>query len=692
VNIDLANAEVVADRPTGSRDRLGELWLLVLVLILPLLALTVIGRAEHAPSKALLDHINSVPHIWPASELRDRVAYVVVLLLAAGGLSLTLIMSGPLLGGFGFKPPSGRLWRTLPATAGSIGLAAGLVVRDQRLQGSYFSGFSVFDLLCVTVVVVMVLAPRDYRRAVWAVPFARRATYALAVVLLFWRILPLIQWPRSVLDPYHTYFVLNELLSVVGGRFPGFDFVSQYTSGLGYGFWAFNWLVPLDVFDSVFLFITLLNALVVGSVIGVIRWAWRRTAAWLWVAVVCSSAATFTVAPGLSGDSSATHYFANMPIRQIGFAATLVGIVAVVTMTNRIATASLLGGVAAALGIAANLESGLAALVAIAVVRIFFRHERLPRTVLHLLLVGLPTLGMAGGLVIAQQLTESQCDIDCTWEFARIFGAVGYFSADMPMFGFHTVVFAGHVLAAVVAGRAAMRHVARWRVGSTEFLSGNDLSTVRVAAVTVGSAVFGLVELSYYVNRSYAALLLVVFLPLSVSSMGMLTLLVRESTQHTLAEQLFLVPLVGLAVVPMLAVPRLPALEVEWSRLSGDLPAWIYPFETEFPVIDSVLHEAEARFGATPDDVGIVASNMMVGPVRYGMRAGLSYNSPLSIVAHRQAERQCGILRNDGPKVLLVHPQGLYQELNPIFECAGYREHSVIDGGYVAFVREENYP
>jgi hypothetical protein len=74
------------------------------------------------------------------------------------------------------------------------------------------------------------------------------------------------------------------------------------------------------------------------------------------------------------------------------------------------------------------------------------------------------------------------------------------------------------------------------------------------------------------------------------------------------------------------------------------------------------------------------------------MRAGLSYNSPLSILARRQAERQCEIHRRDGPAVLLVHPQGLYQELNPVFECGGYREHSVIDGGYVAFVREGDYP
>ena len=28
----------------------------------------------------------------------------------------------------------------------------------------------------------------------------------------------------------------------------------------------------------------------------------------------------------------------------------------------------------------------------------------------------------------------------------------------------------------------------------------------------------------------------------------------------------------------------------------------------------------------------------------------------------------------------------------PIFECGGYRERSVIDGGYVAFVREDDYP
>ena len=66
VNIDLANAKVVADRPSGSRDRLGELWLLVLVLVLPLLALAMIGRAEHSPSEELLEHVNARSFLWPA--------------------------------------------------------------------------------------------------------------------------------------------------------------------------------------------------------------------------------------------------------------------------------------------------------------------------------------------------------------------------------------------------------------------------------------------------------------------------------------------------------------------------------------------------------------------------------------------------------------------------------------------------
>jgi hypothetical protein len=204
--------------------------------------------------------------------------------------------------------------------------------------------------------------------------------------------------------------------------------------------------------------------------------------------------------------------------------------------------------------------------------------------------------------------------------------------------------------------------------------------------------VFGLVGLSYYVNRSYAALLLSVFLPLAISSMGMLTLLVRESTPNTFSERLWMFPLVVVCLVPVLSVPRLPALDTELSRLSGDISSWIHPIETEFPVIDSVLHEVSAGFGAAPNDVGIVASMMMVGPVKYGMRAGLAHNSPHSVMAKIQAERECEILGRDGPKVLLVYPQGMYQELFPIFECGGYREHSVIDGGYVAFVREEDYP
>jgi hypothetical protein len=395
---------------------------------------------------------------------------------------------------------------------------------------------------------------------------------------------------------------------------------------------------------------------------------------------------------GTAGQTGVTQYFPTMPIRQIGLAAMLIGIVAVISNADHMVRGSLIAGVIAALGVAVNFETGLAALAAIVVVRIFFRHERPWPAMVHLLLVGLPTLGLAVVLVLVQRLTDAPCGIDCTYEFARLFGGIGFYSVDMPTFGVHSVVFAGFVLATLVAGRVAARHARTWRDSNGVPRSADELASIRIAAVTIGAAVFGLVGLSYYVNRSYAVALLSAFLPLAISSMGMLTLLVRESAPNTLAERLWLFPLVVVCLVPVLSVPRLPALGTEWSRLSGDLPSWIHPVETEFPVIDSVLDEAEARFGAAPSDVGIVASNMMVGPIRYGMRAGLSYNSPLSILARRQAERQCEIHRRDGPAVLLVHPQGLYQELNPVFECGGYREHSVIDGGYVAFVREGDYP
>ena len=87
------DAKVVDDRPSSSRDRLGELWLLVLVLVLPLLALTMIGRAEHSSSEELLEYVNARRYLWPAFELRDRAAYAIVLLLAGVSLAWALITS-----------------------------------------------------------------------------------------------------------------------------------------------------------------------------------------------------------------------------------------------------------------------------------------------------------------------------------------------------------------------------------------------------------------------------------------------------------------------------------------------------------------------------------------------------------------------------------------------------------------------
>ena len=171
----------------------------------------------------------------------------------------------------------------------------------------------------------------------------------------------------------------------------------------------------------------------------------------------------------------------------------------------------------------------------------------------HLLLVGLPTLGLVGGLVLVQRLTDSPCGIDCTYEFARLFGGIGFYSVDIPTFGVHSVVFAGFALATLVAGRTAARHSRTWRDWNGVPRSADGLASIRIAAVTHRHrSVSGLVGLSYYVNRSYAALLLVEFLPLAISSMGMLTLLVRESAPNTLSERLWLFPLIVVCLVPVL--------------------------------------------------------------------------------------------------------------------------------------------
>ena len=162
VNGDSMDAKVVGDRPSSSRDRLGEYWLLVLVLVLPLLALTMIGRAEHSSSEELLEYVNARSYLWPAFELRDRAAYAIVLLLAGVSLAWALITSRSRAGRFSASVPSGRWWRTLPAVGTTIGMAAALQVLDQRLPDGFFSGFSRFDVLVLVVLALVILAPQEY--------------------------------------------------------------------------------------------------------------------------------------------------------------------------------------------------------------------------------------------------------------------------------------------------------------------------------------------------------------------------------------------------------------------------------------------------------------------------------------------------------------------------------------------------
>ena len=70
VSFDSATKGASSGGKDGSRDRLTELWLLVFVIALPMLALAMIGKAVRTPSEDLLDH---VPLVEGAGEFEQPV-------------------------------------------------------------------------------------------------------------------------------------------------------------------------------------------------------------------------------------------------------------------------------------------------------------------------------------------------------------------------------------------------------------------------------------------------------------------------------------------------------------------------------------------------------------------------------------------------------------------------------------------
>ncbi len=653
----------------------GVLTLLVMGLLIGAsLLLVAFPESVHAPHPSLLPSFNEDPALWPAVENRDRLVHAFFIFAAVLGL---------FIGRRGWRSnrdasPRSMVRNSLLTVLGTAVVFVQLGASDERLGfvPEAFVGFGYLDL----TVLGLVLTAWVVR---WPGPvcsdFVRGALLVAGVGLGAWRLIGLIRVESGVMDSFHVSFVANELLSVRAGRLPLFDFVAQYTSGLGYVFAGFDWLLPMGAVANLFVFVTALNLAIVVTVVLGIRWAWRSWSASVWPGLLVVAALTFsTRGYELRAGSSPLNYWANMPIRTTGLAFVVAGVVllhAKAASWRREFGAGLLILVAAAV----NVESAVAVLLGLIGVR-FAQRGLDSRLMGSMMLFMGPSLVAVAGLAVVQHLVDSNCDPGCAVEFIRLFGAIGFYSANMPVIGAHLVLLTGFVLSAAVAARTLGT--------SSSDEEGRRLG--RIAVLTVGVSLYGLGAASYYVNRSYAILLTPLFPSFALAASGLCTLL-RPGQRMKGRERLRLVAPLTVALLPLTFLLHQTAPGDELARLRGSFvgfgPESVYPYVADVEGMSEVVAEIVDQYQIGRDQIGISSYSLMPLALRHDITPALVYNSPGSIITEVQMSRQCEEFWQSDLEIVLVHPQGMHYSVEPALTCGSFVFDRVMDPAFVVYRR-----
>ena len=626
------------------------------------LILFVLPGAVHAPHPDLLDWVNEIPGLWPAAEIRDRVVHGGFALVALGAVAFAVM---PRLR-FPSRRPSLPIVSVVWVVA-SVLLFVNIAVHDHRLGNvTAFVGFDLAEIALVIVgLAVWLVWPRQRQ-------IDRRLRYVGIVsgtLLALWRLLTIVQFESGVLDQSHASYVTNELLAVSAGSRPLLDFVSMYTSGLGYMFALWDPLLPGESVTSMIWFISGLNVAIVGSVVLGARWAWKSWSATVWPVLMTVAGLSFVArGPSQAIPYQLSDYWPAVPIRMIGLAVVVVGTVVLRAIPRRW-VGELLAGCLLAAAIIMNVESGIAASVGLAMVVVLSVPIDRRLSLSALLLAG--PMAIVLGLLLIAQAGSATCDVFCLVESVRLFGSMGYYSVDMPVLGAHLLLFTGFVVAGVAAARR---------------LRPNHAEPDRVALLTIGVSFFGLVLGSHFVGRSYMTVLVPLFPPFALAASGLRTLVDRDRVGPWL-DRLMMAPVMFVALLPMAFLADQSSPDNMLERLSGDLPGFQHSLGVDIPGLEEAIVDTVTHYGITRNEIGIVSQIAMPLAIEHGVRPAIAYNSPLSIVTRQQEHRQCDFIWESGLEVVLFHPQGRHTNFEPSLFCGSFVFDRVVEPGLVTFIR-----
>ena len=411
-----------------------------------------------------------------------------------------------------------------------------------------------------------------------------RLINAGSYVVLFCYYLPsAIQPFKGIIDPYHSRYVLNDLLIMASGKMPFSEIIPQYVGILGWPLKLISFLPKELIVNSALVWVNLLVLIEVACIAYLTK---KSLDIKYWGLAILIPVATIyvKVQPNIHSLEEATYrrawgsiaqFMSTIPGRSV-LPIVLLALVAGLATNKNSHKKSMLGifvGVFIVITAFNNVEFGVPASIA-AIIVLFFvaRLSLITRNDLFRILIGVISTSVL--IIVAYSASNTKLTARDWLAMSKAHGLDSFANEAMPIFGLWIFFYAIFGASAIIGSIKLFRTFRLSIPSSQETYSAIILSF---------NGLWGSATLLYFSGSSIAPRLVPSLIPLALCLAGLGGLL-RAQIIATLDDKsesfkngnfkIVLAPIFYLLLIPVISLTQAPNPSFEWLRMAGNGDRW----------------------------------------------------------------------------------------------------------------------
>ena len=375
---------------------------------------------------------------------------------------------------------------------------------------------------------------------------------------------------NGIIELHHSKYVLNDLLIQASGRWPYSDVMPQYVGLLGLPLKLVALFSPSLTVNSALIWV---NFLVVTEVF-LLAWVTREVLhlkSWAVSTLLPVSVIFIKVQPNDEIWGSIAQHMNLVPARTvlpIVLLSSLLRLAKTQGFRNQQLSASLVGLVA---GVTAfnNPEFGIPASIAAIIILTALLLNRTLTVALFSTFIFIMLLTF-GFVFLIYALFGESLSISTWLTMIRVHGLDGYMNLPMPDFGLWIFFYAILGCSAIIGALLLFKRVR---------FHGLDVENLNAVIVLAFSGLWGSSTLFYFSGRSLVPEIVVFLIPLSLSIVGLIQIF-KSSVSKSFSPEgptnslITSVPILLVALIPVVSLFSAPNPAFEWRRVSGHGERW----------------------------------------------------------------------------------------------------------------------